>query len=348
MNTTSLLVLAAGGLSLCGSAVAEVGLPAVMYRSNGIYSLYEAAAAHAPEVIAARLNEGAAVNLPDEQGNTALHIAARANDNNIVQMLLSGGADPMVKDAQGHIASELTTDEGCRMNLARAEALRAQEIALGESILRHDLRAVHQAMRARLNPSAFAGDGENTFLMLAVRENQPEIVAALLSAGANPNVVSPVHQYGILHIAVQSGRADMIPTLLAAGADPLQMAENGATALHDAVWNSDGAAVRALLPAYKACNFIPSESGQPAPLAMAVSRGNTAIVKLFLEAGCDPNAKGTGKHRADDPVLHIAAKVGKADIVQLLLEAGADKNARNYDGQTAAEIAAPAVADLLR
>ena len=348
MNTTSLLVLAAGGLSLLGSAVAEVSLPAVMYRSNAVYSLYEAAAAHAPGVIAARLSEGVAVNQPDEQGNTALHIAAAANDNDIVQMLLSGGADPMAKDAQGRIPSELTMAEDCRMNLARAEALRAQEIALGESILSHDLAAVQQGMRARLNPSAFAGDGIHTFLMLAVRENQPEIVNALLAAGADAKGVSPEQQYGILHVAVQSGRADMIPALLAAGADPLHMAANGATALHDAVWNGDVAAVRALLPAYKSCNFIPSESGQPAPLGMAVSRGNTALVKLFLEAGCDPNVKGTGKHRADDPVLHIAAKSGKADIVKLLLEAGADKTARNYDGQTAVEVAAPEVADLLR
>lgn len=348
MNTTSLLVLAAGGLSLLGSAVAEVSLPAVMYRSNAVYSLYEAAAVHAPEVIAARLSEGTAVNLPDEQGNTALHIAAAANDNAIVQMLLSGGADPMVKDAQGRIASELTTAEDCRMNLARAEALRAQEIALGESISAHDLDAVQQGMRARLNPSAFAGDGIHTFLMLAVRENQPEIVNALLAAGADAKGVSPEQQYGILHVAVQSGRADMIPALLAAGADPLHMAANGATALHDAVWNGDVAAVRALLPAYKSCNFIPSESGQPAPLGMAVSRGNAAIVTLFLEAGCNPNVKGTGKHRADEPVLHTAAKAGNAAVVEMLLKAGADKTARNMDGQTAADVAAPNVADLLR
>lgn len=214
MNTSSFLALAAGGLSLLGGAVAEVSLPTVMNRSNSVYSLYEAAAARAPEVIAARLSEGVAVNLPDEQGNTALHIAARANDNDCVQLLLSGGADPMAKDAQGRIPSQLTTAEDCRMNLARAEALRAQEIALGESILRHDLRAVHQALRARLNPSAFAGDGVNTFLMLAVRENQPEIVEALLSAGADVKLVSPEGQYGILHVAVQSRRADMIPALL--------------------------------------------------------------------------------------------------------------------------------------
>lgn len=348
MNTASLLMLAAGGLLLSGHAVADVTLPAVMYRSNAVYSLYEAAAAHAPEVISARLSEGAAVNLPDEQGNTALHIAAKANDNTIVQLLLNGGADPMAKDAKGRIPSALTTAVNCRSTLARAEALRAEEIKLSERILAHDLDAVHQAMRARLNPSAFAADGTNTLLMLAVRENQPEIVKALLTAGANPNVLSPDHQYSVLHVAVQSGRADMIPELLAAGADALHPAENGATALHDAVWNGDTAAVRALLPAYRACNFIPVEGGQPAPIAMAISHGNAAIVKLILDAGFDPNKKGTGKRRADDPALHTAAKAGNAAIVKMLLEAGADKNAVNYDGQTAAEVAAPEVAGLLR
>lgn len=348
MNSTSLFALAAGSLSLLGHAAAEVSLPAVMYRSNAVYSLYEAAAAHAPEVIAARLSEGAAVNLPDEQGNTALHIAARANDNAIVQLLLSGGADPLAQDAQGRIPAALTTAEDCRMNLARAEALRAQEIALGESILRHDLGAVHRGMRARLNPSAFAGDGENTLLMLALREHRPEIAQALLAAGADPNVVSPTDQYGALHIAVQCRCADMIPALLEAGADPLQMAENGATPLHDAVWNGDLDAVRALLPAYKSCNFTPAESGQPAPMLMAISRGNAAIVKLILEAGYAPNAKGEGRHRNDEPALHAAAKAGRADMAAMLLEAGADKAARNRDGQTAAEVATPEVADLLR
>lgn len=347
MNTASLLMLAAGGL-LPGTAVADVTLPAVMYRSNAIYSLYEAAATHAPEVISARLREGAAVNLPDEQGNTALHIAAKANDNTIVQLLLNGGADPMAKDAQGRIPSALATTKACRMSLARAEVLRTEEIKLSERIAAHDLDAVHQAMRARLNPSAFAADGENTLLMLAVRENQPEIVKALLAAGANPNVPSPAHQYNVLHIAVQSGRADMIPTLLAAGADALHPAGNGATPLHDAVWNGDTAAVRALLPAYKDCNFIPAEGGQPAPIAMAISHGRADIVKLILEAGFNPNLKGTGKRRADDPALHTAAKAGNAAIVKMLLEAGANKNAVNFDGQTAAEVAAPEVANLLR
>lgn len=81
---------------------------------------------------------------------------------------------------------------------------------------------------------------------------------------------------------------------------------------------------------------------------MAVSRGNAAVVKLFLDAGCDPNVKGTGKHRADEPVLHTAAKTGNPAIVEMLLHAGADKNARNMDAQTAAEVAKPEVADMLR
>lgn len=348
MKANLLFSLACGGAALSCFAAADVTLPAVMYRSNAVYSLYEAATANAPEVIAARLSEGAAVNMPDELGNTPLHLAAKDNHLDIVHLLLNGGADPLLKDAAGKTPADLTTDESCRMLLARAEAVRRMELALGESILAHDAEAVRAAMRARINPSAFAADGESSMLMLAVRENQPEIVAALLEAGADAKAVSPQRSLGVLHAAVQSRHAELIPALLAAGADPLHMADNGATALHDAVWNGDAAAVAALLPAYKACNMTPPDSGQPAPIVMAITHERPELVRMMIEAGYDPNAVPAGKRRPDGTALHAAAKAGNAEAVRLLLEAGADKAARDRDGQTPAEVASPEIAEMLR
>lgn len=348
MDTSFLLVLALSGPALLGSASAEVVLPADMYRSNAVYSLYEAAVAGAPKVAAARIQEGAAVNMPDEQGNTPLHLAARANRPRIIRLLLRAGADCLAKDAQGHIPSQLTTADKCREQLLRAEEQRAKELKLAESIRAHHLAAVQQAIRDHINPSAYAENGQDTLLMLALQENQKEIVKALLAAGADPNKVSPRENLNALHVAVKYHRAGIINRLIDAGADPMHMAKNGSMPLHDAAWSGDSSAVRALLPAYASCNFTPDTSHQPLPIRIAVDRGNKAMVEIFLSAGFDPNTPPGGRHSGEEPILHTAAKKGNAEIVLLLLKAGADKSARDSNGKTAAEVAQPNVAAMLR
>ncbi len=66
----------------------------LMQRSNGIYSLHEAAAAGNAEVLTKRLAEPSHnINQKDESGNTPLHIAKKAKHQNIVKLLQQAGAD---------------------------------------------------------------------------------------------------------------------------------------------------------------------------------------------------------------------------------------------------------------
>lgn len=74
-----------------------------------------------------------------------------------------------------------------------------------------------------------------------------------------------------------------------------------------------------------------------ADIQTAVITGNTAVIKQYIEAGADLNAK--------DPIggsspLISACLFGKTEIARMLIDAGADLNLQNNEGSTALHTAA--------
>jgi hypothetical protein len=84
------------------------------------------------------------------------------------------------------------------------------------------------------------------------------------------------------------------------------------------------------------------------PLHAAAAGDHTAIVRLLLESGANPNAEQQDSFRP----LHAAAQNGNIDIVRLLLEHGADPTLTDAQGRTPRVLAEEAghaeVAVLLR
>ena len=59
----------------------------------------------------------------DDAGDTVLHIAARCGDLSVVQLLLTAGANPLVRNAKGRTPGEQRNiDEDVRTELAAAAA----------------------------------------------------------------------------------------------------------------------------------------------------------------------------------------------------------------------------------
>lgn len=72
-------------------------------------------------------------------------------------------------------------------------------------------------------------------------------------------------------------------------------------------------------------------------LRTAVIYTRTAMVKLLLERGTDPNPK-SGRARGDTPLIR-AADDGNIEYVRLLLDAGAEVSVKNDDGRDALDAA---------
>ncbi len=318
-------------------------LRSLLYRSNSVVSVHEAAAVGDASVLKARLDEGQDPNYADEEGCTPLHYAARGRSARVLTLLLNAGADPLAKDAQGHTPCECCQHKDLLPILKKAEHKRRQELAMDDLIGEGNEQGVRKALKKGVNPDARSAGEHGYVLQHAVNAGQPGIVKALLKAGANVNL-APANGRTALHCAASRGDAEIIRILLAANAQPLRQSGNGSYPLHDAIWNRRTEAVRALLPAYASINFNPKGGPHGSPLSMALHYGRTEIVRAFMEAGFNPN----DERLADDPPLILAVRREQVDCVKLLLEGGADRQVKDNQGKTAADYASAAIAPLLR
>lgn len=347
MNRIAYIVVAALLCSVAAGAPekdrkkGKSSLPKLIYRSNGIYSIIEAAAVGNEEVVTARIKEGADVNARDENGDTALHHAVLANSSACVQALIKAGADTLITNAKGKIAAQVSQSEKIVKILKRATQQRKKEIELCEAVTAGNMEPLKKAMAKKgFNANMLDKENKLSLLMLVCQQDDISMVKALLKAGANVNFVSPDSR-SVLHKAVDKDNEELITTLLEAGADPMAKAGNAAVPMHDAVWTAKTSSIKALMPAYKDVNFSPPGGFNGTPINLAIDRNFPHVVQLFIDAGIDLN---DNKH-GDPPLVH-AAETGKAEIISLLLKAGASKEAKSREGKTAVQAATDAVRNL--
>ena len=205
------------------------------------------------------------------------------------------------------------------------------------------------------------GDGE-TFLIAAIRADQPEIIRVLLTHGANPNLreitgvdarnksllgdtplaaavnidsiesVRLLIQHGVRlaensNVLHSSPSIEMIRFLLDHGAAIDGRDDNGATYLHTAANNEELEEIARLLIERGANVNVPDKDGAT-PLFRVAS---VKIARLLIERGANVNAAD----REGLTPLHFAVSEGLGiELARLLVLRGADVNARNHEGHT--------------
>jgi len=121
--------------------------------------------------------------------------------------------------------------------------------------------------------------------------------------------------------AMMRGDVAAVRALIQKKADVNAAQDDGATALHWAVYRDNVEVVDILLRA--GAKSAPNREGMT-PLAMAALYGSAQIVDRLLKSGGDAKALGPN----GESMLMFAARNGNPDVIRLLVEAGANVNAR--------------------
>lgn len=272
----------------------------------------------------------------NENGQTALMMAAEQGNLEMVQELIDKRANCNLDDVDNWTALISASKEG--------------HVEIVKELLDSNANMEHRDM------------GGWTALMWASYKGRTEVVEVLLSKGANPSItglqysvypiiwaagrghseiVKLLLQYGAkvncsdkygttsLIWAARKGHLESVKSLLQMGADVDQEGANSMTALIVAVKGGYTDTVKEILKRNPNVNLT-DKDGNTA-LAIAAKEGHTEIVQDLLDAGTYVNIPD----RNGDTVLIGAVRGGHVEIVRALLHKYADIDIRGQDNKTA-------------
>ncbi|KAG5767625.1 hypothetical protein H9Q72_004619 [Fusarium xylarioides] len=243
------------------------------------------------------LDAGCQVNAEDKYGSTALSIAADLNDLDMVECLVSHGADPSKPDYETPL--HIAVDWG---NFEMVEV-----ILLSRFFSDIDAK----------------GEKEYTALGIAATTGRLDIVSMLLDHGADPNLRNGQHNSSApLHIAANKGHRSIVTELLKRGADPYPETTKESSAFHAACIGGWLEVIETFLEVVddvsELVNFEWGWAGTP--LKAAASGGRLDAVKLLLSKGADPNKQLQSKANRGQTVIHAATEGGNTQVLEAILD----------------------------
>ena len=298
------------------------------HAKSGQTALMWAAAETHAEVVTLLIERGANVRARSTGGFTPLLFAARGGDERVARLLLDAGAD----------VNEATKDHGSALTVASAGgherlALLLLDRGANPTVAdRFGITPLHNAVQRGLTSLVGMRFDESYRVQ---PPNMPELAAALLKRGANPNARitandvrgpdgTPFEMRGATpyFLAAVSGDAALMRLLGRHGADARLGADGGATPLM--------AAARSACTG--SCEFQGANlEANPVAAAAALE-----AVKAALDLGADIDAVNEDGQTA----MHMAAFTGADAVVRLLADRGAAVDVQDKRGETPWSMAA--------
>jgi ankyrin repeat protein len=291
------------------------------WQTSGQTLLTRAAQAGDLPLVEALITCGAAIYLPDQHGNNALHAAVKAGKWSVCSHLLALGANPNTSDRSG--VSTLTY-------LAQAFARGDEQTAAFVASLLGPLLAKGHRLDRVINDPDDLEEGTETTILKILRSdlNRYVLYADLLHAdGVNH---TDNNGWTPLMLAVEEGLLTTVQALLSTpGIDINAQKFDGATALYVAIANGKEDVAKALID--KGADVNLADNTGWTPLMFAAEKGYLTITQALLSApGIDINAQKSNGATA----LYVAIANGQDDVVKALIDKGADVNIANNDGWT--------------
>ncbi|KAK3511793.1 hypothetical protein QTP70_023189, partial [Hemibagrus guttatus] len=246
------------------------------------------------------LKSGAEVNTEQENGETAMHIAARHGSLKIMRLLVEEGAHltwrskaeetPLhvaVRHCHVHMVEEILNSLTCKRSREEAELCVSQENQKGDTSLH---------LAAEIQKYTVHKDDEDVLIIRILMGYSANIEAANRQTGETP-----------IHYCARVGNVEVLQEMLS---------NVTSQCLQTAINKQDKAGRSALL--------------------LAAEQGHTPVVKLLLEN----NARVDVFDESKQTPLHLAAASGQLDVCSSLLNLGADITATDIDEQTPLHLAA--------
>ena len=268
---------------------------------------------------------------PDAQNNageTALHVAARADSLDVVRtLLLNGGANPDIPNREGDLVYSFLQ--------RKAESNYQLEVSMAHDLLRRfPPPGGNTTSGADLDPTWRDSDGAG-HLHHAARGGDVEAMESLLSAGADINARDDSGATPLL-AAARSEQERGALFLAEMGADFDIARNDGDTVINIAAERSLSALLRRAVEAGADPNRTRDNGLAAIHSAMFPSNSLDIFLTLAESPNLDLNLRDGGEGAT---AAHFAARNGLLDVIEELARRGADLNLQTRNGETAEDIA---------
>ncbi|XP_050303117.1 kinase D-interacting substrate of 220 kDa B isoform X3 [Anthonomus grandis grandis] len=301
---------------------------------NGTTALMVAATKGKGAFVRELLAHGADPNAEDNDGWTALLCASKEGHYDIVLQLLEHNADIDHRDMGGWSGLMWATYKG-HTNVAVHLLDRGAEVnAHGNyhvsSLLWAAGRGHLEILKALINHGAKVNVGDKygtTALVWASRKGYTEIVEVLLKAGANVDTAG-MYSWTPLIVATYGNHVDVVNLLLEHKPNVNALDKDGCSPLTIACKEGYYEIATALLAAGAYIN-IQDRAGDT-NLIHAVKGGHKNVVEALLKKYADVDTLGKDRKTA----IYVAVEKGNLSIVKLLLNFNPDLENATKDGDT--------------
>jgi ankyrin repeat protein len=232
---TALIAAAAGGQTEIVKLLLEKGAEVNARNQQGETALFVASGiGEGAEMVKELIKRGADINI-ETGGMTPLMNAASRRQTDIAQILIEHGADINRKNREniGALGLAARANQMEIVNLLMVKGVAFSSEDAGEVITMASLRGRHDIIRffmeRGVSIDTFDGTGNNA-LIWAIGGGRLDVVHFLLQRGANPNIRNMAGMSPLM-LAVAGGSPDMVEILIKKGADVNARTAGGVSAL---------------------------------------------------------------------------------------------------------------------